>query len=199
MIMKRMISKSRHFSILSTKCRNMGLDYNNIAKRKSQNGFTLLETMIAIAILTIGILSLYSMQLSAIRGNSRANQITTSANWAAGRVEQLIAREYDEKPPLSHPYWLVDEDGDGVAGLNDTETAGFVTADRLYTQNGDGSERITVNGGAVPANAIPYSIYWNVAVDDPIANTKTIRVITVWNDRGEQKRTVVDYVKASIR
>lgn len=168
-------------------------------KIKSQNGFTLIETVIAIAILAIGILSLYSMQVSAIRGNSHANQITTSANWAADRIEQLIAREYDEKLPTSPPYWLVDEDGDGVAGLNDTAIGGVVTADRLYTQNADGSEQITVNGDAVPANAIPYSIYWNVAVDATTPNTKTIRVITLWSDRGQQKNTVVDYVKPNVR
>ena len=162
-----------------------------MGKIKNQDGFTLIETVIAMAILTVGILSLYSMQLSAIRGNSRANQITTSANWAADRVEQLIAQEYDAQ-------WLVDEDGDGVPGLDDTETGGFVTADRLYTQKNDGSEEITVNGNAVPANAIHYWIYWNIAIDATTPDTKTIRIITVWNDRGQQKTTVMNYVKASM-
>ena len=161
-------------------------------KKISQSGFTLIETLVAIGLLTIGILSLYSMQVSAIQGNSHANQLTTSANWAADRIEILLGRPYTD--PL-----LNDTSGDGVAGLGNTLVGAVVAADYLYTQDALGNDVITANGLAAPANAIPYSIYWNVAVDATTPNTKTIRVITIWNDRGQQKSTVVDYVKASVR
>jgi hypothetical protein len=43
-----------------------------------------------------------------------------------------------------------------------------------------------------------YKIYYNIAVDEPIANVKTIRIIIVWTDRGAQKNTAVDFMKADI-
>jgi hypothetical protein len=43
-----------------------------------------------------------------------------------------------------------------------------------------------------------YKIYWNIAVDEPINNVKTIRVIVEWEDRQVAKRATVDYMKADI-
>lgn len=162
-------------------------------KTTQQDGFTLIETLIAIAILTIGIFSLYSMQIAAINGNGHANQLTSSANWASDRIERILGADYTNS-------LLADADGDGVAGLNDTvNAAGVVTADILVTQNAAGNDVITSNGAAVPANnSIPYSIFYNVAVDAVTPNTLTIRVITTWNNKGQQKSTVVDYVKPRV-
>ena len=62
----------------------------------SQHGFTLIETMIAMAIFTIGILGLFGMQSAAIKENLAANSITSGSIWAADWVEQLIALDYDD-------------------------------------------------------------------------------------------------------
>lgn len=56
-----------------------------------ENGFTLIEVMIAIAVLVIGILSLYTMQISSIQGNSTANQLTTASNLALDQIEQILS------------------------------------------------------------------------------------------------------------
>ena len=65
-------------------------------KRKTQtrptvnkDGFTLLETMIALVVLTIGILAMMTMQTSAITGNYRASTMTIASNIASRQVEQL--------------------------------------------------------------------------------------------------------------
>lgn len=58
-----------------------------------ESGFTLIEVMIAIAVLVIGILSLYTMQISSIQSNSTANQLTTASNLALNQIEQILSWE----------------------------------------------------------------------------------------------------------
>jgi len=140
--------------------------------RPSQAGFTLIEVLFALAIFTIGILSLQAMQLAAIQGNVTAQRLTAGATWAADRIERL--RRLDYADPL-----LQETNSDGVNGLDNTAAKGKVTADHLVTRNADGSERLTINGEAVPANAIPYFVYWNVAPNNAVPNTLRIRVLTV--------------------
>jgi hypothetical protein len=43
-----------------------------------------------------------------------------------------------------------------------------------------------------------YDIYWNVAVNQPINNVKTIRVIVLWFDRGAIKRASVTSMKMDV-
>ena len=56
----------------------------------TQTGFTLLEVMIAIAILSFGILAIASMQTSSIYGNSVANRLTEGTSWAGNKMEELL-------------------------------------------------------------------------------------------------------------
>ncbi len=62
---------------------------------KNTSGFTFVELMIALFLLTIGILGMFSMQLHAIKGNSTAMIITNESNWASDRIEKIIATDYD--------------------------------------------------------------------------------------------------------
>ena len=64
-------------------------------KRSKEEGFTLLEVIVAISILTIGILAVASMQISSIRGNSFSSNVTEGTTWAGGQVERLMALPYD--------------------------------------------------------------------------------------------------------
>lgn len=56
---------------------------------ESQDGFTLLETMIALVVLTVGILAMMTMQTSAITGNYKASTMTIASSIASRQVEEL--------------------------------------------------------------------------------------------------------------
>jgi type IV pilus assembly protein PilV len=69
----------------------MNLARNRCAK---EQGFTIIEVLLAISILAIGLLAVATMQLSAIRVNSTANKVTTRATYAQDRLERLNALPY---------------------------------------------------------------------------------------------------------
>ena len=70
-------------------------------KQKAQYGFTLLEVMIAIAILNFGILAVASMQIAAIKGNSIASRLTEGTSWAQDKMEELLSLPHTD-PNLSN-------------------------------------------------------------------------------------------------
>ena len=67
-----------------------------VKKERKEKGFTLLEVMIAIAILTFGILAVASMQTSSIYGNSVANRLTEGTSWAGDKMEELLTISYTD-------------------------------------------------------------------------------------------------------
>ena len=62
---------------------------------EASGGFTLLEVLIAISVLTVGLLGVASMQVSAIRGNDFAIAQTEAATAGVDRIEKLLRLPYD--------------------------------------------------------------------------------------------------------
>jgi type IV pilus assembly protein PilV len=60
-----------------------------MAQLKNIKGFTLLEVMIALVILSIGLLGLASLQVMSIKGNSFGQQMTVASTLAQNQLEQL--------------------------------------------------------------------------------------------------------------
>jgi len=63
-------------------------------KLKEDRGFTLLEVIIAISILTFGILAVGAMQSAALRGNNFAYGRTSASTLAQDALEDLMALPY---------------------------------------------------------------------------------------------------------
>jgi type IV pilus assembly protein PilV len=71
--------------------------------RKKESGFMLVELLIAVVVLSIGILAMMTMQVTSIRTNSSARRITQSATIGADFVEKLMGLPYvhDQLAPNS--------------------------------------------------------------------------------------------------
>ena len=93
-------------------------------KKDREAGFTLLEVIVAVSILTVGLLAVASMQTAAIRGNETAYRVTESVTWAQDRLEFLLSLPYDDAalsigtgkadpmtPPPNHTITYDVEDG----------------------------------------------------------------------------------------
>jgi prepilin-type N-terminal cleavage/methylation domain-containing protein len=61
---------------------------------KQEGGFTLVELLIAVSILSAGLLALGSMQVSAISGNAYSANVTEGSTLATDRLEKLLALPY---------------------------------------------------------------------------------------------------------
>lgn len=171
---------------------------------KTRNhGFTLVEVIVALAVLAIAILSLFALLTQGIRGNASANRITSEVVLASDLIENIRGRNYFDidgdgvGDDSGSENVSGDVDGDGVAGLDDS----------LCCQNGldpSGAAAPDCGGGggaradfcAVSADN-NFFIYWNVAVDEPENGMKMIRV-HVRDRNGNSPDTSVTTMKVDI-
>ncbi|KAF0188874.1 MAG: hypothetical protein FD168_1398 [Desulfobulbaceae bacterium] len=61
---------------------------------RTQNGFTLIEALVAMFVLTIGILSYFTLQANMINHNHRASTMTQATNLVAGQLETIRQSPY---------------------------------------------------------------------------------------------------------
>jgi len=59
------------------------------------NGFTLLEVLLAITILSFGLLAVASMQVAAMKGNAHARGVTEGSTVVVDQLEKLMVLTYD--------------------------------------------------------------------------------------------------------
>lgn len=100
--------------------------------RNGDQGFTIIEVLIAMLVLATGILGAAVLQISSIRGNSSAFEMNQAGALDAASVESLLAETYSSGGLTSAQLsammgvpmvTLVDRDGDGQAGLDDNTVA----------------------------------------------------------------------------
>ncbi len=106
--------------------------FNKNEKSNKQRGYTLIEVLIAMAIFSIGILGVGTMQLKSTGGNTSARIRTEASIWGQDLVETLMIRDYGDAlltvgahPPPVIPgnvsgnyqmQWRVWDDAGAVAG-----------------------------------------------------------------------------------
>ncbi|MCC7541366.1 MAG: prepilin-type N-terminal cleavage/methylation domain-containing protein [Deltaproteobacteria bacterium] len=124
------------------------------AKRDSNAGYTLLEVMVAIAILALALTAIFSSEAGAIRAGTRARKQTTGVLLARCKMNEIEAHlEQDGFP-------AVEETGsDGCC--EDAETAGYTCdwkVERVelpepaeLTEEGEGEAAGAAAGGEPPA------------------------------------------------
>lgn len=131
---------------------------------KNNQGFTLIESLIAMLVLTVGILALNTMQISSIKGNTTASKLTVTSTLAGNSYERLLNVSYDDPTmdPATNPHsdaeltglqlpsyvssvswnvteWAntdgVDNDGDGITDESDELNIKVVTLSVNYNDN----------------------------------------------------------------
>ncbi|MFA6899694.1 MAG: prepilin-type N-terminal cleavage/methylation domain-containing protein [Desulfurivibrionaceae bacterium] len=155
-----------------------------------KKGFTLVEVMVATVIFAIGFLATLAMMTGATGGNKNSRVIGGAAEVAAQWMETLTSLTYTS---IATDPLLVDPPGatNGIAFIrNPLPSIAQVQAVIPFTPD-------LPNPGARPADNTrttpdgQYTIYWNVADNTPIPDTKTIMVIVTSTGWGlDAQRTV---------
>ena len=66
-------------------------------------GFTILEVMVAISILAVGLMAVFTAQSRSIMGNTDANRQTEAMTLAQDRMEVLLALPYEDLDGAGSP------------------------------------------------------------------------------------------------
>ena len=76
----------------------------------NEDGFTLIEALIALFVLTIGVLGMMTLQTTAIRGNYRASSMTIASSIATDQLERLRTLPFNAANlnSTNSPYTITD-------------------------------------------------------------------------------------------
>ena len=179
--------------------------------KHSQSGFSLVEVMVAILLLTVGLLALAQMQTQAVASNHFGSQLTEATFLAQDKMEEL--RLLNEcylaviaKPELS---WTAEDQAvvdnynsqlsDSVANWSEIDTDSDGIMDQFSWlaapdhTNVDGvlsvPNPIAVDGLAAPVGG--YTRTWYVEDNKPITKAKNLRVRITW---GNGREVILDSV-----
>jgi len=107
---------------------------NKRAAQSGNQGYTLIEVLIVIAIFSIGILAVSALQTKAVQGNASSRQITEATALAESQLETLLELPYDDNDldPALNPHeatqgpytinWNVTDSDLDADGTNDAKT-----------------------------------------------------------------------------
>ncbi len=125
----------------------------------ADKGFTLIEVLVAIVILTVGLLAVGTMQISAIRGNFMSGNTSIALSLASEKMEDLLNRDFNDT--------YLD---DSVTGNN-----GTLSSTTSVDHDEPVSEEGTVGAGGF------YRRIWNIA-NQSSPPTKSVMVIVTWEN-----------------
>lgn len=157
-------------------------------------GFTLLEVLIAIVVIAIGFLGTASLMSGTVGGNANALAVSGATRVAADQLEILISLNFNH-PDL--------QDGqvdplDPAFGINGLRNPLPRAADLLLgVQDRPDPVARPADFGPFPTPDNNYSIYWNIANNQPMLGTKTIMVVVTSTGLGPQKTVALQRIISS--
>jgi type IV pilus modification protein PilV len=174
-----------------------------LAKGKQhQQGYSLVEVMVAILILTIGLLALAKMQTQAVASNSFGSQLTQATFLAQDKLEELRLLNECYLAVLAKPElgWTVEDqdvvdnynsqlsdavdnwnedDGPDADSIPDQFSWDIGTPDHTNSDGPGGiANPIDVTGATATTGG--YQRTWYVVDHRPVTKAKTVRVRVEW-------------------
>ncbi len=96
------------------------------SKRQNDTGFTLIEVLIAIVILSVGLLGMASLTVGIIKGNKTSNNFTMAATCAQDKLEDFQRLGYSGIPATDT---TVTEDYNSMTGYGEFKRVTLTTVD----------------------------------------------------------------------
>ncbi|MEF3167834.1 MAG: prepilin-type N-terminal cleavage/methylation domain-containing protein [Deltaproteobacteria bacterium] len=67
-----------------------------MTRNRNQEGFTLIEVMIAVTVFAIGILAVAAMTMRAVNGNTSAAISTDSTRWVSSQIDTIMGMDFND-------------------------------------------------------------------------------------------------------
>lgn len=134
---------------------------------KKNNGFSLLEVLIAMAILAIGLLAVAGMQVHTMEGNDFSQDMTEAMILAQDTAENLAILGFNN-PSLA--------DTDGGANWN-------AATNDFNIQTDLGNVDQLDPGSPYNINEVQYNVGWYVQANTPVQNVTTVALVITWTDQ----------------
>jgi len=116
--------------------------------RSGQAGFTMIEVLITMLLLTIVLLGLAALQITTIRQVSLARRANGALRLAQSVIERYQTLEFNLLPSTSSPDWESVKKKDGTTDMTrvgeDGESSGPYTVQQLFEKTNNGDVIITV-------------------------------------------------------
>nr|WP_320049081.1 prepilin-type N-terminal cleavage/methylation domain-containing protein [uncultured Desulfuromonas sp.] len=126
----------------------------------NNHGFSLIEALIAIVVISVGLLALGTMQIGAMKANTLAQSRTIAVSLAQSQLDFLRTLPFDNA--------LLEDSDD-----SNTLDAGF--------ENGNTPDN-SISDVSGPNGEI-FQIFWNIQEETPVSDTRTIRLYVTWEDQ----------------
>jgi type IV pilus modification protein PilV len=146
-------------------------------KAVRQAGFTLIETMVSIAVLTIGLLSVAALMSQTADTSAHSRYMSTASMLASEKLEDL-SRFPSTNPALTAgTYTDVVQISSDEGTINETTSTGGVST--LYTQTPGGTITVTPNASlpAATSTTLTFNRQWTIVANAPVAGVSTITVL----------------------
>ena len=165
------------------------LNEQGINPIRNSRGFSLLEVLFGVTVFMIGMLGVTALNISSLKSGAFSGNMSEATHLAASKIEELMILDYDDAANMN------DADGDGTdqdptdVGI-DTVGGGNFGLDDCPSCNGAAADHTDPPAGR---NNM-YTVYWNVALDEPIVDNKTINVIVEWEIKGVARRMNIETI-----
>ena len=149
------------------------------------NGFTLIEVMIAVMVLTIGLLGAGAMQLNSINRNGESFNMTEATNLALNQIEQILSWDFNDTR-LTDTTGTPHVAGQGTAYQRMGILGAVTPANSMISAVNDAADAATQTGD--------YMVYYDGAPTmdpgDPLTQVGLdLQVHVVWNE-GRRLKTI---------
>jgi type IV pilus assembly protein PilV len=125
----------------------------------NDNGFTLIEMLIAISIFAIGFLAVASLQISAGKNNRTASETTAAVNIASDRMERLMNASFADalldSDPANNPHpdnqgkyniqWVVTDTDLNADGVDDAKIVNLTVSWTPYLSSGAAQRNVNID------------------------------------------------------
>ena len=172
---------------------------------KNDKGFSLLEVLLGMTVFMIGMLGVTALNISSLKTNTFSGNMSEATILASTKLEELMAIDFDDDLLKDRnnngscedcvPFQNQDTDEDGLDDDDPDDTdAGAADGIPNFGLDDLVGDADHVDPNLKGKNEM-FTVYHNVAENEPIPNAKRIKLFVVWEIKGVQRQMSIETIR----